>query len=373
MRTANVLLLSESGEFVGGGELSLLDLVLSLARSRFSPLVLCPGRGALVERLRAEGIPVEILQFPAWRSLRPIALVRTFARLAALVEARRISLLHVNATGRVALCAGLVGRWRRVPVLWHVRVKEPEGWKDRLLARLATRVVVNSGAVAGRFTGSARAKVTLIHNGIDLRRFTPARPSEELRRGLGLPPGVPVVGSVGRFVAYKGYEYLLEAARLVQQKIPEARWILVGDGELRGALEAQCRRLGLEKAVRFAGWQERVAEHLALFDLFVLPSLGEHFGRVLLEAMAMAKAVVATNAGGVPEIVRDGETGLLVPPADPEAMAAAVVTLIQDRALASRLGAAGRRRVESEFSLGRHVEAVEAVYASLLDATGDRL
>jgi glycosyltransferase involved in cell wall biosynthesis len=352
MRTANVLLLSESGELFGGGELSLLDLVIPLARSRFSPLVLCPGPGALVDRLRAEGIPVEILEFPAWRSLRPIALCRTLARLAALVEARRISLLHV---------------------LWHVRVKEPEGWKDRLLARLATRIVVNSGAVAGRFTGSARAKVTRIHNGIDLHRFTPGPPPQELRRGLGLPSGVPVVGSVGRFVLYKGYAYLLEAARLVRQKIPEARWVLVGDGELRGEMEAQCRRLDLEGTVYFAGWQERVAEHLALFDLFVLPSLGEHFGRVLLEAMAMAKAVVATDAGGVPEIVLHGQTGLLVPPADPEAMAAAVITLIQDRSLASRLGAAGRRRVESEFSLDRHVEAVEAVYASLLDATGDRL
>ncbi|MBI3030239.1 MAG: glycosyltransferase family 4 protein [Candidatus Rokubacteria bacterium] len=373
MRTVHVLLCSESGELVGGGELSLLDLVTALVPSRFAPVVVCPGPGALVERLRAGGIPVEILPFPPWRSLRAIGVLRTLARLAALVKARRISLLHVNATGRVALCAGLVGRWRRVPVIWHVRVKEPEGWKDRLLARLATRIVVNSGAVAMRFTGSARAKVTLIHNGIDLRRFTPGPPSEELRRGLGLPAGVPVVGSVGRFVAYKGYAYLLEAARLVRQKIPEARWILVGDGELRGELEAQCRRLGLDGAVTFAGWRERVGDYLALFDLFVLPSLGEHFGRVLLEAMAMGKAVVATDAGGVPEIVRHGETGLLVPPADPEAMAAAVVSLLQDRALASRLGAAGRRRVESEFSLGRHVEAVEAVYASLLDAIGDRL
>src|SRR3990172_47557 len=121
MRTANVLLLSESGEFVGGGELSLLELVISLARSRFYPLVLCPGPGALVERFRAEGIPVEVLEFPTWRSLRPIALFRTLARLAALVEARRISLLHVNATGRVALCAGLVGRGRRGPGLWRGR------------------------------------------------------------------------------------------------------------------------------------------------------------------------------------------------------------------------------------------------------------
>src|SRR3990172_3681026 len=128
MRTANVLLLSESGEFVGGGELSLLELVISLARSRFYPLVLCPGPGALVERFRAEGIPVEVLEFPTWRSLRPIAILRTLARLAALVEARRISLLHVNPTGRVAPRARPAGWWRPVPGPPSSTSARPAAW-----------------------------------------------------------------------------------------------------------------------------------------------------------------------------------------------------------------------------------------------------
>jgi glycosyltransferase involved in cell wall biosynthesis len=255
-----------------------------------------------------------------------------------------------------------------VPVIWHVRVKDSEGWKDRCLAWLATRIVANSDAVAQRFRDCARAKVRRIYNGVDLARFTPGPPPPDLRLALGLPPGTPVVGSIGRFVAYKGYSYLLEAARLVREKMPEAHWVLVGDGELRTELEAQSRRLGLEGRVRFAGWQERTPEYLALFDLFVLPSLGEHFGRVLLEAMAMAKAVVATNAGGVPEIVRDGETGILVPPADPAAMAAVVVSLLLDPAAAARLGAAGRRRAEAEFSLARHGDAVRALYRDVLGA-----
>ncbi len=366
MRIVTALLLSDSGEFVGGGEYSLLDLVSALAASPFRPLVVCPGPGGLWERLRASGIPAEILPFPEWRSARPIAIARALSGLAALVKGRRVSLIHANAIGRVAVYGGLVGRWRGVPVIWHVRVKDSEGWKDRLLARLATRIVVNSDAVGQRFRDCAPAKVRRIYNGVDLARFTPGPPPADLRLSLGLPPGVPVVGSIGRFVAYKGYTYLLEAARLVREKIPEAHWVLVGDGELRSELEAQSRRLGLEGRLRFAGWQERIPDYLALFDLFVLPSLGEHFGRVLLEAMAMAKAVVATNAGGVPEIVRDGETGILVPPADPAAMAAAAVTLLQDPAGAARMGTAGRRRAESEFSLARHADGIRALYREVL-------
>jgi glycosyltransferase involved in cell wall biosynthesis len=294
-------------------------------------------------------------------------MARALVRLAALVRVHHVALIHVNAMGRDALYAGLVGHWRRVPVIWHVRVGGSEGWKDRLLARLATRIVVNSGAVAQRFADCAPGKVRRIYNGIDLSRFTPGAYPTNLRRALGLPPGVPVVGSVGRFVPYKGYHYLLEAARLVGKKIPQARWVLVGDGELRAALEAQCRTLGLERIVRFAGWREDIPDCLALCDIFVLPSLGEHFGRVLVEAMAMAKAVVATDAGGVPEIVIHDETGLLVPPADPQALAEAVLSLLQDPTRAARLGAAGRRRAENEFSLAHHVEAVEALYREILE------
>ncbi|MFQ5946012.1 MAG: glycosyltransferase, partial [Anaerolineae bacterium] len=177
----------------------------------------------------------------------------------------------------------------------------------------------------------------------------------------------------GRFVAYKGYHHLLEAAGIVRETHPSVHWLLVGHGELRGDLEQQCRRLGLERVVHFIGWADRIAEHLALSDLFVLPSLGEHFGRVLLEAMAMERAVVATNAGGVPEIVLDEQTGILVPPADPAAMAAAVISLVEDPARAARLGEAGRRRVESEFTLARHVDATETLYASLLDGPSERV
>ena len=172
--------------------------------------------------------------------------------------------------------------------------------------------------------------------------------------------------SIGRHVPEKGYRHLVDAAAALDRARPGAHWIFVGDGELRGELEARARRSGIESRVHFTGWRDDVADVLALADVCVLPSESEGFGRVLVEAMAMGRAVVATAIGGVPDVVVAGETGLLVPPADPAALAEAVRALLDDPARAARFGAAGRARAESTFSLGAHVDGVERVYDEVL-------
>ena len=179
--------------------------------------------------------------------------------------------------------------------------------------------------------------------------------------------------SLGRFVPYKGYPDLLEAAQLVNRTLPDLHWLFVGDGELRETLQQRRAQLGLNGHVHFPGWREDTSDLLALCDVFVLPSHGEHFGRVLIEAMAMAKAVVATSSGAVPEIVEDGETGVLVPPGKPTALGQAITSLIQDPALADRLGCKGRSRVERLFSLESHVLAIETIYGKLLGRQDDRV
>jgi glycosyltransferase involved in cell wall biosynthesis len=225
----------------------------------------------------------------------------------------------------------------------------------------------------GRRLASHPSKVRRVYNGVDLARFNPGPSPRGLRRSLQVPEEVPVILSVGRFVAYKGYEHLLEAAKIVHGTRPDVQWILVGDGELKSQLQKQCHDLGLEDIVHFTGWREDIADLLATSSLFVLPSLGEHFGRVLIEAMAMAKPVVATNAGGVPEIVTDRETGLLVPPAQPGQLAECVRVILHDPALARRMGAAGRQRAEQVFSLTQHARSMEAVYTDCAGATNGQL
>lgn len=359
-----VLVVSNHGEIVGGGEVSLLALLKGLDRSRWAPVVVVPSEGAVAAGARALGLPTHIIPLPSLRRPGP-AILRCVATLRRLVRELDIALLHANGS-RAMVYAGLTGQLAGRPVVWHVRVADRDHLLDRLLVRLARAVIVNSKAVARRFAGAPPHKIRCIPNGVDLARFSPRVPAPGLRLSLGLPAGAPVVGSVGRFVAYKGYTHLLEAARLVEQAMPGVHWLLVGDGELREELEAQSRSFGMEAQVHFAGWRQDIPDVLALCDLFVLPSLREHFGRVLIEAMAMAKAVVATDSGGVPEVVVRGKTGLLVPPAQPKALAEAVLALLEDPARATRLGAAGRWRAEGEFSLARHVEGVEALYQEVL-------
>jgi glycosyltransferase involved in cell wall biosynthesis len=358
-----VLAVSNHAEVVGGGEISFLALLQGLDRSRWQPVVAVPGEGRVATACRALGLSTHVIPLPTLRSLGPSA-VCSVAALRRLTGQTRASVLHANGSRAMAY-AGVAGRLARRPVVWHVRVAEPEGLFDRALGGLASAIVVNSRAVGRRFAWAPAGKVRCIYNGIDLVRFRPGPPAPGLRAALGLPDGREVVGSAGRFVPYKGYASLLEAVPLVRQARPGVHWLLVGDGEQRGMLEARATALGVAGEVHFVGWRDDVPDVFALCDLVVLPSLGEHFGRVLIEAMAMARPVVATDAGGVPEVVRHGETGLLVPPGDPKALAEAVLALLADPERRARLGSAGRRDVEARFGLARHAAAVEALYREL--------
>ena len=359
-----VLVVSNHGEIVGGGEVSLLALLQELDRSRWNPAVVVPCEGAVAVRCREAGLHTYAISLSGIFK-GGLDVLSGIVALQRLIRLTGSALVHANGS-RAMFYAGLAGWLAGRPVIWHVRVADSDRCLDRLLFPMAQAVVVNSQAVARRFAWAKPGKVRCIYNGVDLKRFAPRAPSVEIRRALGIPDTAPVVASVGRFVPYKGYEYLLEAARLVCEARPEIHWVLVGEGELKDELIARAQKLGIEKQVHFTGWREDTPDLLALCDLFVLPSLGEHFGRVLIEAMGMAKAIVATDAGGVPEVVVPGETGLLVPPAQPKPFAEAVLVLLADPAGAARLGLAGRRRAEAHFSLPRHVQAVEGLYGEVL-------
>jgi len=359
-----VVLVSNHAEVVGGGEESLLGLLGALDRGRWAPTLVAPADGAVAARARALGVPVRLIALPMLRRPR-LALLGSVAALQRLVRTTSAVLVHANGSRAMAY-AGVAARLARRPVIWHVRIGERDPLLDRVLGRLADRVIVISQSVVRRFPRALARKVRVVPNGVDLERFAPRPPSARLRAALGIPDGTPAVVSVGRFVALKGYGHLLDAAAALDAERPGVHWILVGDGELRADLEARARSLGLAARVHFTGWRDDIPDLMALGDLLVLPSLAEPFGRVLIEAMAMARAVVATSAGGVPEIVVHGETGLLVPPADPRALAAAVRELLDDPGRAARLGVAGRRRAQAEFGLARHAAAVGALYDELL-------
>ena len=362
-RPAAIVVVSNHGTIVGGGELSLMDLLRGLDRDRWAPILVVPEEGDVAALARELALPVHVIPLPTLR--RPsLAGARSLTALAGLARAADAVLIHANGSRAMAY-AGAAGRLASCPTLWHVRIADSDGLLDRALCAMATLVVATSRGVARRFAW-APAKIRVVPNGIDLERFAPRTASATLRAALQLPPSAPIAVSVGRHVPEKGYRHLIDAAALLEETKPGVHWVLVGDGELRSELEAQAGRLDLASRVHFTGSRNDVADLMALADVFVLPSESEGFGRVLVEAMAMARAIVATKVGGIPDVIVDGETGLLVEPANPVALAHAVRRLLDDPGCAARLGAAGRQRAESTFSLGAHVDGVERVYDEVL-------
>jgi glycosyltransferase involved in cell wall biosynthesis len=181
-----------------------------------------------------------------------------------------------------------------------------------------------------------------------------------------LPHGAPVVGNVAALVPHKGQRYLIDAAHLVVQRVPDARFIILGEGELREHLEKQVHEHHLEKHVLLPGFRTDVLGCIRSFDLFVMSSVTEGLGTSLLDAMAASRPIVATTAGGIPEIVEDNVNGLLVPPRDAHELAAAIVRALKDAPLRERLGAAGFARVNERFTVEQMVAETAAAYRRIL-------
>ena len=209
-------------------------------------------------------------------------------------------------------------------------------------------------------------KVTCIHNAIDVDRVRVTRDLRELRRELGLDPHDFVIGAVGRLMPVKGVEIFLQAARMLKDRGRSAKFLVAGDGPLASALQSLAREIGLADDVRFLGHRKDSHDILGLLDLFVLPSLSEGIPLVLLEALALSRPVVATNVGGIPEVVEDGRSGVLVPAGRPDELARGCLTVMDDPALAQRLGQAGRVRVEDAFSADAMAEKVTHIYRTLV-------
>jgi glycosyltransferase involved in cell wall biosynthesis len=209
--------------------------------------------------------------------------------------------------------------------------------------------------------GVPEVRTTTVHEGIDIERVDAAPPAK-LHQELWLPHQAPLVGNVAALTPHKGQRHLIEAAALVVRQVPDARFIIAGEGELRESLERQIKEHRLEKHVMLTGFRPDVLSLHKAFDIFVMSSITEGLGTSLLDAMAAGKPVVATLAGGIPEVVADGATGFLVQPRDHAAMAAAIVKLLNDRSLRERLGAAGRTRAVREFSADRMLKETLKVY-----------
>ncbi len=363
---------------VGGTESFLAYLVAGLDRQRFDPMVcsLCPT-GAIGRGIADSGIPVVSLDMAPQARLGEM--VRGARRLARLIDRQEIDLVQALLY-RANMMASISGRLahRNVRILAGQRsLTAMTGHRATLgvrwTRRLADHTVAVSEAVRDtvvRNDGVDPERVTVIGNAVDPDRFRPAdRPTA--RHNLGLAthtaPNTVWVGAVGRLSNSKGFDHLLEATALARSRGSRLELALVGDGPLADDLAAHAHQLEIDDHVHFLGRRSELEHIYPAFDVFVLSSLQEGSPNVVLEAMACGVAVVATRVGGVPELLDDGHSGLLVPAADPTVLADALECLAQDADLRRRLGDAARQHVEQELTLERMVAKHEALYERLLE------
>jgi glycosyltransferase involved in cell wall biosynthesis len=227
--------------------------------------------------------------------------------------------------------------------------------------------IANSAAIRDRLLadGIPKAKTTIVNEGVDVERIV-RMPAANVHAELYLPTHAPIVGNVAALVPHKGQHHLIDAAAIVVKQVPDVRFVIVGDGELREKLEKQIKDKHLERHVFLAGFRTDALEMTKGFDIFAMSSVSEGMCTALVDAMAASKPAVATTAGGIPEVMADGETGFLVPIRDHEAMAAKLVTLLKDPALQHRMGEAALARARAKFTVERMVEGTAAVYERLV-------
>jgi glycosyltransferase involved in cell wall biosynthesis len=291
-------------------------------------------------------------------------------RLARVVKRLQPAVVHAHDAHGVAMASlalSMGGSGARGPVLvasrrvdFHLRQNSFSRWKHRQVdCFICASEAIRQMLVAD---GVPPERTVTVHEGIDVDHVRSA-PPVNVHEAFWLPHRAPVVGNVAALVPHKGQRHLIEAAHLVVQQMPDVRFLILGEGELRDMLERHVRDHHLEKHVFLPGFRTDVLGCMKSFDLFVMSSVTEGLGTALLDAMACGTAIVATRTGGIPEVVEDGATGRLVPPRDHAAMAQAILALLRDDEQRRRMGEAGLARVQTRFSVERMVAETAAVYA----------
>jgi glycosyltransferase involved in cell wall biosynthesis len=370
----NILYLTVTGETVGGAEISLYNLLENLDSGKFKPFVVMPFEGDYTQKISQLNIPVIILPFRKVKN--PFNIIhskKTVKRLVEIIRDYKIDLIHSNTqTGGIAFLGGVASRLAGIPFVWHPRVR----WSGRILdliqVFLSTKIIVISRAAKKRFWWvPSKNKIVIIYNGVNLERFNPSVDAVSLRKEFGCEKNTPLIGALGVSHPRKRYEYLVQAAKRAAEEIPDVRFVIVGfdlnrQDNYLARLKKLTESMGLENTVAFMEKRDDIPEVLSALDVFVFTSVSDAFGRVLIEAMASAKPVVAFRGGAVPEIVDDEKTGFLLDAKDFEGMAEKITYLLKHKEVRDEFGRSGKQRAEQLFDIKEHTRRVESLYLELL-------
>jgi glycosyltransferase involved in cell wall biosynthesis len=361
----------------GGGERYLELLFDRLDYARYRALLICPEPGPFVGRMKERGVETHLVHLAPL--FNPIAIWR----LTRLLVRERVTILQTHGA-RANFYGRIAGRLAGVPVIIstvHNSLKDYEvclltRWLYTAALRLTLpfvhRIICVSDSNRRDLIDecpAAAARIQTVYNGVDPSAFPSQPDRQKVRQELGVTQG-PVLVMIARLTEAKGHRYLLQALPHLLETWPQLCCVCVGDGELRGQLHHLAVELAVERSCRFVGVREDIADVLAAADVVVLPSLSEGFPFVLLEALAMGCPVVASRVNGVPELIEDHKTGLLVPARDPHALAMAIQEVLSDPIAASKMGAAGRAVVQQRFTVDQMVANTTAIFDAALQDAG---
>jgi L-malate glycosyltransferase len=393
LTSRTLLLVSDDPGGRGGVERGIIEVARAMSAQGWRTIVVVPAMGSTLRMCREASLEVQLSSLYRrprfWRVRRYFPLdvwLRNLVggvRLRRLLRREQVAVVYSAAKDSESIFHwARFARRSRIPIIWSCHDTNPRGltFCKRGLDAYVDRVIavsnhVKSALLQAGFTSPD--KINVLYNGLDLKRWDAelAGSPATLRDELGIPPEVPVIGLVGRLDPIKGQLTFLRAAALVAQTHPDALFLLVGltrppwrfarFARYYREILKQVRSPALRGRVLWTGWRTQMPPVMASLDILVQPSSRETFGRTLIEAMATRKPVIASHVGGMPEVVADQGSGLLVPEEDPQSLASAMIALLQDSARARQMGEAGRSRVEQFFSLERRTSAVASICATV--------
>lgn len=378
----NILYVIDNIEF-GGGERVFSQIIRGLNKERFSVLVASNPGGIFEKKLAEVGIKINPVRMTNRYNLGIIS------RLKKIIKTKDVRIVHSQG-GRADFFSRIAAKIAHVPITVSSMAMLVEGYDvsilrkslyvliDRWTERWVNKFTVLSEAMRRSLIEIHKIppeNIVKIYNGIEIEEYNPdhkelRNKKLEVRRELGLKNDVPVIGAIGRLVWQKGFEYLIRAAPEVLKKCPEARFLIVGEGPLKNKLILTGEKLNVADRIIFTGFRSDIKEILASIDVLAMPSLLEGLPMVLLEAMAMAKPIVATRIDGITEVLENSKTGLLVPAENSHALAEAIVGILNDKAKANFFGQNAREVAKKKFSVKKMVEQIELAYEKLLHEKG---
>ncbi len=361
---------------IGGVQQQLLSLLKAYNREVFNPFFCCFGPKEAMGR-EIEGIGIELTALNRFRYHR--ILPGIFVDLSRLMKKKHIHIVrthryHPNVYGRVA--AFLAG----VPVIvasvhdnYRMDKRPKRRIVNHILSKITDKIVAVSESIKKdivRYDKIDPSKILVIPNGVDTERFNPEGNFANIKEEFLIKDNDIVIGFVGRIVPAKGLEYLIDTLSYLKEEFKNLKLLIIGEGSLVDGLKEKSKENNVNDSVIFTGRRRDIPDILSCIDIFVMPSIAEGLPNALLEAMAMGKPIVATEVGGIPEVIKNGSNGQLVPPRDPGALAMAIKEFIGNGQLATKMGQAARNLVLDNYSIGKTAQKWQSLYLSILKEKG---